>query len=427
MKKTKKLLAIVMCMVMMMSFTVTAWADSEYNGFVYKIISGANVVEIIGFNDTEKENVNVPYAIGGMAVIQIGQSAFMNNATVRNMTFSKNLLGISDNAMYGMKALESVTLPQNLKILGRSAFSYCSALESVNFETNSLSVISDYTFYGCTKLNSVILSNSIVELDDYCFAQCMSLDKIYIPDSVSVIADTVFYSTKNGLTIYGYKNSQAYYYALNNKIKFVNVAEKSPDELAQRIYDLKYMLYSDKLSAYTDETANAFIVAYQNAVAVNEDFFSIQSEINTALADLNSAYSSLRLKSMDTLDTLIIQAEDAVTKPFKYTESSVSSLSYLEEVLRQAKEVQNIILPSESQVQNAIQNLTDQMSILVEVVRYDINNDGKITLSDIVMLNKRFISDYDFTQRDIYIADFNNDSRITLADIVLFQRYILVR
>ena len=422
MKKTKKLLAIVMCMVMMMSFTVTVWADSEYNGFVYNIISGANVVEITGFNDTEKENVDVPYAIGGMSVVQIGQSAFMNNATVRNMTFSKNLLGISDNAMYGMKALESVTLPQNLKILGRSAFSYCSALESVNFETNSLSVISDYTFYGCTKLNRVILPNSVVEIGDYSFAQCMSLDKIYIPRSVSVIADTAFYSTKNGLTIYGYKNSQAYYYALNNKIQFVNVEEKSLDEIEKCISDLWYMAYAGNHSLYTETSVNAFIEAYQNAVAVKNDFFSKAEEVTRALNELNDSYYALRLKSMDTLDTLIAYAEDKIALSFQYTESSVSVLDI---AINQAKTVQNTVLPSESQVQDSIKNLNDSINSLDKVMKYDINSDSKITLSDIVLVHKKLLNDYVFSQREIYLVDFNNDNEITLADIVLFQRYFL--
>ena len=58
-------------------------------------------------------------------------------------------------------------------------------------------------------------------------------------------------------------------------------------------------------------------------------------------------------------------------------------------------------------------------------MKYDVNNDGKITLSDIISVQRWLISDYSLTQRNIYIADFNNDGVITLTDVILFQRYLL--
>ena len=127
---------------------------------------------------------------------------------------------------------------------------------------------------------------------------------------------------------------------------------------------------------------------------------------------------------MDRLDTLITQAENEMAVSFKYTESSANDL---EQAIGQAKTVQDMVLPSETQVQNAIDNLNRNMSGLIELDKYDVNFDGKISLADIVKVYQRLISDDVFTQRDIYIADFNSDNQITLSDIVLFQRYLLTR
>ena len=358
MKKIKKVLAIILCIVTLMSFTIMAGAVSEKYGFLYGRIDNSDVLEIVGISSdgelADAQTITVPSYLNGLSVVQIGQSAFINNTTVQNITLTKNILEISDNAMYGMSALKSITLPENLMIMGEKAFAYCSALENVNFETRNLSEIQSYTFYGCTKLNDVVLPDCVFEIGEYAFAQCMSLDNIYIPSSVGIIADTAFYSTKNGFTIYGYRGSYAYRYALKNSIPFVDMKEK-------------------------------------------------------AFADL---------------DEMIIQAENQMAVSFRYTESSVNDL---EEAIRQAKAVQNDSSSTEKQAKDMTQILEQYLNILTEVTRYDVNLDGKITLSDIVMLNKRFISNYDFTQRDIYIADFNNDNKITLADIVLFQRYILIR
>ena len=127
---------------------------------------------------------------------------------------------------------------------------------------------------------------------------------------------------------------------------------------------------------------------------------------------------------MDTLDEVIIRAENEMENSFCYTENSANAL---EEAINQAKNIQNAILPSVTQVQNTINNLNSNLNGLIEVVKYDVNFDGRISLADIVTVHKKLISDEIFTQRDIYIADFNSDNRITLSDIVLFQRHLLTR
>ena len=176
-------------------------------------------------------------------------------------------------------------------------------------------------------------------------------------------------------------------------------------------------------SKNTVQSTIPFLCIYKDGVCqVSENFFSLPEEVSTALDNLNNAYRSLRLKSMEELDSLIIQAENYSPVFFQYTESSFNEL---ENALLQAKEVQQKELPSEREVQSAKKNLNDSISALQQVMKYDVNNDGKITLSDIISVQRWLISDYSLTQRNIYIADFNNDGVITLTDVILFQRYLL--
>ena len=372
MKKIKKILAVIICIIMMMSFTVRVCADVEYDGFLYNRIDSSDILEITGIytNGTlaNSQTINIPYSIKELPVIRIGQSAFMNNEIIHNITMTENILEISDNAMYGMKSLKNVVLPKNLTLLGKNAFSHCSSLESVVFETVNLSKISPRAFYGCTKLNCVILPDSLIEIGEYAFSQCMSLDKIYIPPTVSVIDDTAFYSTRNGFTVYGYKNTSAHYYAMKNDINFVNVGRKTSETLAQSIATVEYWQNHTDSSLYTEETVNAVSMAYENALAVHNDFFSTPEAVSISQVSLDNAYNSLRLKSMDNLDTLITQAEDKMSVSFKYTEASVSSL---EEALHQAKNVQNSTPATETQVQNAIQNLSTSINALETITQTD--------------------------------------------------------
>ena len=421
----KRIFSIVLCAVMM-SFTVTAGAYREADGYKYNVIS--DIIEIVGISSgselEQAQTVTLPYSIRGMAVRKIGASAFRNNNIIQRMEIHDNILEIGNDAMYSMKSLKEITIPLRLTILGDSAFAQCSSLETVNFRTESLIRIEDRTFYGCTKLNDVILPENLTEIGEYAFAQCMSLDRIYIPSSVLQIEDTGFLSVKRGFTIYGYKSSAAYDYASKNGVNFVDISEKKLDELTQSIATVTSWQRTADSSLYTEETITALSTAYANAVEVKENFFSTPIEVETATETLNNALYSLRLKSMDTLDELIIQAENEMENSFCYTENSANAL---EEAINQAKNIQNAVLPSVTQVQNVINNLNSNLNGLTEVVKYDVNFDGRISLADIVTVHKKLISDEIFTQRDIYIADFNSDNQITLSDIVLFQRHLLTR
>ncbi|MBQ2177021.1 MAG: leucine-rich repeat protein, partial [Alphaproteobacteria bacterium] len=368
----KKIVAVVLCIVMMMSICVSADAFSEQYGFVYERIDNSDVLEIVGIASdgelADAKTISIPYFIKGLTVVQIARSAFMNNSTVENINLTEKILEISNNAMYGMKALKSITFPKNLMILGKYSFAYCSALESVNFETKNLTQIKDFTFYSCTKLDNVILPTSLFEIGEYAFAQCTNLNKIYIPSSVNTIADNAFSFTNSELTIYGNKNSYAHRYALEHSINFVDMAEKSLDGLSQSIYNVSNIINYADSSWYTEETFDAFSAAYENAIAVKENFFSTPTDVETAKTELDNAYGLLRLKSMDNLDTLITQAEDKMSVSFKYTEASVSSL---EEALHQAKNVQNSTPATETQVQNAIQNLSTSINALETITQTD--------------------------------------------------------
>ncbi|MBQ7522487.1 MAG: leucine-rich repeat domain-containing protein [Clostridia bacterium] len=299
----KKMVAVVLCLVMIMSFGVSAGAVSQRYGFLYDRIDNSDVLEIVGIvSDGEladAQTINIPYSIRGLTVIQIGQSALMDNTTVENVNLTEKILQISDNAMYGMKALKSMVLPENLTILGKSAFSHCSSLKTVTFDTEKLLQIQDFTFYGCTQLNDVVLPDSVFEIGEYAFAQCMSLDNIYIPPTVSIIADTAFYSTKNGFTIYGYKGSYAYRYALNKNIPFVDMKEKTFAELDEMIVQAENQMAVS--FRYTESSVNDLEQAIRQAKTVQNNSSSTEEQAKNTMANLESRINALvRITESDT-------------------------------------------------------------------------------------------------------------------------------
>ncbi|MEE1282622.1 MAG: dockerin type I repeat-containing protein [Acutalibacteraceae bacterium] len=55
----------------------------------------------------------------------------------------------------------------------------------------------------------------------------------------------------------------------------------------------------------------------------------------------------------------------------------------------------------------------------------DINNDGEISITDVISVLKYVISSIDLTDKQLANADLNKDSEVTVIDAILLQKMIL--
>lgn len=149
---------------------------------------------------------NLSY-IGEMQKVEfIGKNAF-NNCRFSEITLSDELTKLEDGVFFNCFDLKNIIFSERLTDIGRYAFNF-------------------------TGLINVIIPNSVMNIGDYAFNNCNKLLTIVIPDSVKTIGENVFNECEK-LTIYGYKNSLAESYALENNIPFValdNNSEEVPGE-----------------------------------------------------------------------------------------------------------------------------------------------------------------------------------------------------
>ncbi len=141
----------------------------------------------------------------------------------------------------GCENLRKINVPDGAE-LGRWAFSGCTSLESVNIPRNG--TVLDGTFAGCSSLRYIEIPPNITEICS-AFDGCTSLSELKLPGTVKHFsfgdysgveklyvlnpdADIDLEKCLNeNLTIYGYLNSTAYYYAKSNSVKFVSLGEYS--------------------------------------------------------------------------------------------------------------------------------------------------------------------------------------------------------
>ncbi|MBQ8526820.1 MAG: leucine-rich repeat domain-containing protein [Clostridia bacterium] len=175
----KRIISLILCAaVLSMCFSYTflppetvlaeAYGDFEYE-------TGDSGITITSYGGSDIEVV-VPSQIDGTDVVAIGDYAFMYSAVA------------------------SITLPSTLITIGESAFQGSELTEVVL--PDSVTTVGSMAFFDCTNLASATLS--------------------YL---VSEIGESVFDGCSEELVIYGYTNSEAETYALNNGITFSSVGD----------------------------------------------------------------------------------------------------------------------------------------------------------------------------------------------------------
>lgn len=116
---------------------------------------------------------------------------------IKSINLSVNITKIGSYAFYGCTKLDSIIIPDSVTSIGNNAFRYCSSLKNVTLGSNVKSITAD--MFDC----------------------CSNLESITIPQSVSTIASNAFDSDK--VIIHGFTGSIADSYASSNEIAFVSL------------------------------------------------------------------------------------------------------------------------------------------------------------------------------------------------------------
>ena len=112
------------------------------------------------------------------------------------MSFNKNLREIGNNAFEECSSVKNVTFNDSLNTIGESAFANCSSVEKVDLP-ESVSSLGTYAFAGCEGVKSVTLSSKLNYVNDGVFSGCNSLESVYLPDNISEIGANSFADCTN--------------------------------------------------------------------------------------------------------------------------------------------------------------------------------------------------------------------------------------
>ncbi len=182
------------------------------------------------FYGRDLDSAKIPYS-----VTSIGEYAFAYNKNLYSISISDSVNSIEKGVFSNCENLKYLKIGNSVKSIGDYTFYECKNLSYVTI-SNSVESIGDYAFYKCKNLRDVIIVGSVNSIGEYAFFGCTNLIEITIPKQVTSIGERAFgyvfdeinleFVVIDGVTIYGYYDTEAQRFANDNGIKFVLLDNK---------------------------------------------------------------------------------------------------------------------------------------------------------------------------------------------------------
>lgn len=142
--------------------------------------------------------------------IQTFGTIFNNNTDITSFDELDQFTGLSSigGAFYGCSKLESIVIPSHLAAIDYNAFRDCVSLEEVIIPS-SVRSIGNYVFSGCTSLSTPTIQSGVNSIGVYAFSGCSSFSgKLVLPSSLISIGESAFLNCSglSEIEIYGEVN-----------------------------------------------------------------------------------------------------------------------------------------------------------------------------------------------------------------------------
>ena len=170
----------------------TTTEDLKVSGdYSYRILEDGTA-EIAKYSGTA-DNLVLPSSLDGVKVTAVGETAFSNNRTIKNLTIPNTVTKIGHLA-FSFCEMESVSIPSSVKVLDDGAFYYCKQIKTLTIP-NSVEYIGGGAFEGLSNIKTVTIPDSVKYIGSQAFSLCYSLESATVPSTVDYVGSDVFMST----------------------------------------------------------------------------------------------------------------------------------------------------------------------------------------------------------------------------------------
>lgn len=309
----KRLLCFILAVTMASSVLVfSACGEKENSEFSFAKLENGGY-QVTAYNGKE-EYVTVPAQYDGQDVVSIGDGAFKDNKTIKQVSFSGKIFSIGDEAFSGCSSLENVFISAYMAYIGGGAFAGCDSLE-----------------IECEAADS---SQSMFWDSDW------NVDNVpTVWNSSQGVADVVLNFGTGFIKDIGKKvldgcKDKASSYCVNTIMNFLGIKEEDP--YAKDFEEIKNQI-SD-LSQQVSDLNNTLSSIEQNLLAATDrsELGTRMTTINQYISKINSIYSDYELlsKSKDEKERaaftkMVVEAVEKADIPYmlEYINSELTGTS----------------------------------------------------------------------------------------------------
>ena len=315
-------------------------------------------------------------------------------------------------------AIEKVMINEGITNVGWDAFSGCSSLKSITIPESVTSIGSD-AFYECSSLESVIIGRGIANIGEDAISKNTIIytksnteghryaeegEQGYIIDDIAPTVN-VGYSTKNPTN------------------KNVNVTITSNEEV-QAVQG--WTLSSDKKTLTKEYSANTKEAVIIKDLVGNETQATIEiNNIDKTGPSVNVGYSTKNPTRENVTVTITANEEIQAVQGWTLSSDKKTLTKEYTENTRETIMIKDLA-GNETQVNIEISNIDKN---LPEITIGDINQDGKIDVTDFLMLKRHLVagnrSDWKLTGDNLSSADMNENETVDITDMLMLKRVIV--
>lgn len=139
------------------------------------------------------------YGTGAVVIekdIQTISSSAFKNCKIKSVNNPSTLTAFGEYSFYGCTSLETVNIPEGIKTIPNRCFQNCSLLSPISFPSK-LKTLGEQAFSGCTSITQITLPTTVTTIENYCFNNCSSWSgALNLPSNLTSIGYNAFSNCK---------------------------------------------------------------------------------------------------------------------------------------------------------------------------------------------------------------------------------------
>ncbi len=224
--------------------------------------SGVNPNPETGVVDYEK--IVIPATHEGLPVTQVGAGAFKNCVTVKKVVLPDSVTVISNDAFMGCTSLSSINLDK-IKTIGVETFKDCRSLKVESLP--AIEVIGKNAFSGCTSLN---LQDNVYYIDKHMVNVANSAAVIVVKEGTEKIWNDDSFATVTDITIPSSLKAIEYGVLENENLKSIRFTSLSDFVKIDRVAETRDVL----IDLYENGTKIENLVLPSNVSEIKDNAFA---------------------------------------------------------------------------------------------------------------------------------------------------------